>query len=231
MFLSKELSFKGHSYKVAYVEPVPYHASWFSFDDESDVRDRDWDIKPGDVVFDVGAAYGSYTLTALALGASHVFAWSPQGEPGLPQEREFLYESLRLNGWEDRVTIMSDGVYDKTGYLNASTQEFSENPLPESNDVIRVEALDDWRNKNGLYQHAKSERFWMKLDVEGAEVEVLRGASALITELKPTILVENHIFKNNNLAREVRYLLERKGYIHVSTHPHHSVSHSVYVPR
>lgn len=231
MFLQKELSFKGRSFKIAYVEPSPWHASWFSFEDESDVRDRDWNVGPGDVVFDVGAAYGSYTLTALALGAAHVFAWSPQGEPGLPAEREFMRESLRLNGWEDRVTIMKDGVYSKTGYLNASTQEFSVSPLPESNDVIYVESLDFWRSQNCITGRKKSCKFWMKLDVEGAEVEVLYGASKIIEELRPNLLVENHLFKNNDLGTQVRQFLEGKGYDHVSTHPHHSVSHSVYIPR
>jgi FkbM family methyltransferase len=230
MFLNKTYEFRGVPFQVAYMEPSPCHASWFSHEDESAVRDRDWHIGPDDVVFDVGAAYGSYSLTALAMGASKVFAWSPQGEPGLPTEREFFMESIRLNGWGNRCEVMESGVYDKTGWLNASTQEFSTEPLPPSVDVIYVSRLDDWYKANLLPDTTLGKKCWLKLDVEGAEVEVFKGAKEFITEVKPTILVELHLFKDPNLGVKVRELLESYGYEHVSTHPYHSVAHSVYAP-
>lgn len=219
--------FDGTEYIIECEEHPGYqHPSWFSFDDEKDVRARDWRIRPGDVVLDVGAAYGSYTLTALVSGAAFVYSWSPQGPEGQPSEAEYLRRSLAANEWQTRCVVIEGGCYDRSGWLNASTQEFSEEK-PEgdkmNNDVIRVDKLDDFFASSGM-EHCE----WMKLDVEGAEVEVLKGAEKLIRALKPTILVENHLFKRNTIAEEVRSLLGDMGYRHISTHQYHSVSHSVY---
>jgi len=223
----KDLSFRGHPYQIECSDsPAVCHPSWFSFDDESDVRERDWGIQKGDVVLDVGAAYGSYTLTALAAGAEFVYAWTPQGPPGEEPERALLAKSLALNGWTDRCEIYDSGAFDKSGWLNASTQEFHETEPAPHGDIIRVEKLDDWAAR------VKPRRaHWMKLDVEGAEIEVLRGARVLIGVCRPRILLENHLFKRASIADEVREILVGEhNYREVSTHPHHSVSHSLYEP-
>jgi FkbM family methyltransferase len=219
----KELSFRGHPYRIACDETSPQHPSWYSFEDESIVRERSWLIEPGDVVLDVGAAYGSYTLTALACGAAHVYAWSPQGPPGETTEADMLRRSLALNGWESRCTIFEQGCYSRSGWLNPDTQAFSESHTPGS---IRVFALDDGRT----FERIGSARAWMKLDVEGAEIEVLKGATDLIGAVKPRVLVENHQFKDATIESRVRSLMESMAYRHVETVPYHSISHSVYEP-
>ena len=75
---------------------------------------------------------------------------------------------------------------------------------------------------------------WMKLDVEGAEVEVLKGAKDLISKFCPKIQVENHVFKRASLYEEVRELLIGGNlgarYEEISTVQYHSVSHSLYFP-
>lgn len=230
-FLERTYSYKGHAYKIVCVEPVLNHASWYSFEDESDVREIMWDIHPGDCIIDVGAAYGSYSLTALAAGATRVFAWSPQGEVGLPAEREFFAESLARNGWSDKATIYATGIYDRDGWLNAMTQEFSTTELPASNDVIQVSRLDTWYETEFLptLTPQSHPRFYLKLDVEGAEVEVLRSAHRVLTELRPTIQIENHNFKRSTIEAEIRAILLPYGYREVLTRPYHSVSHSLYV--
>lgn len=230
-FQENSYSFKGHSYKVACATHSSQHPSWYSFEDESSVRDAMWDVRPGACVFDVGAAYGSYTLTALAAGATRVFAWSPQGEPGIPHEREFLAESLRRNGWADRVTTYGTGVYDRDGWLNAMTQEFSvEPPTSFNNDVIQVGRLDSWYENDFVPNESKNaySEFWLKLDVEGAEVDVLRAATHLIGDLRPHIQVENHNFKRATIEAEVRAVLTGLGYREIVTNPYHAVSHSLY---
>lgn len=227
--LIKQLAFRGNPYKIAYVDTIPQHPSWYSFDDESSVRDRDWDIRPGDLVLDVGAAYGSYALTALASGASHVWAWSPQGRPGEASEADFLRESIKLNGWEDRCTVYENGVFVKDGWLNTMTQQFWDRDPGPSDDVILVSTLDTWSSV-----HSPDRVDWMKLDVEGAETEVLWGAKELISKFRPKIQVENHLFKRATIEQEVRELLITGRFGHpyreVSTHRYHSVSHSLYLP-
>lgn len=227
----RSFEFKGNRYLVSCIESTPSHPTWFTFIDEAEVRDRDWGVGPGDCVFDVGAAFGSYTLTALAAGAAHAFAWAPQGMPGECTEADMLARSLHENGWRNRCGIFTEGVYDKTGWLDAVTQEFTiDAPVPPRPDVLRVRTLDEWFVEEFQPNHWKEQyaRYWMKLDVEGAEVEVFKGAKMMIETLKPRILVELHRFKRPNVDAEVTEVLAAYGYRQVSCVPYHSVAHAVY---
>jgi FkbM family methyltransferase len=226
------LEFRGAKYKAAYRNTIHQHPSWFSHLDEESVREDKWRPTAGDLILDVGAAYGSYSLAALSQGAAMAYAWSPEGYPGDEDtERDYLLASAKLNGWEDKIEVYDDGVYDQDGWVNTLTQHFSETK-PENDDPqnIKVRSLDSWASDK-LEDFKKYPRTLMKLDVEGAEVHVLRGAEKLIRTLRPDLLIENHIFKAANLEVEVRELLTKEfGYREVSTTPYHSVSHSLYTP-
>jgi len=216
-FLQRSFSFRGHQYVVACQERYPQDPTWFSHEDESSVRDRDWDIQQGDVVVDIGAAYGSYTLAALACGASFSLCFNPNEE-----ENENLLASLSLNGdWTERVQICPQGLWSRSGFLRDTDLSFAEEP---GDGRFAVSAMDDLRLE---IPHG---RLWLKLDVEGAEVEVLKGAMGLIRNRRPRILVENHQFKDPSMEQRVRELLQGLSYRHVSTVPYHSVSHSLYAP-
>ncbi len=231
----RKLSFRGIPYRiVAFPERHPQDPSWFSFVDEADVRERDWNVSAGDVVLDIGSAYGSYTLTALAAGASSAHCWNPDSE-----ENESLMLSLAENGWEGKVKIQEVGLHSKTGFLRDVDQAFLEDVGGEvrsygkagsfrssepSGGFFRVIALDD-------HELGEARIDWMKIDVEGAEVEVLRGAKKTIGRYKPKVLIENHQFIDPGLAVKVGEVMGSLGYRHVSTHPHHSVSHSLYHPK
>lgn len=228
-FQVRHLSFRGVPFLIACL-PDPLHDSTFIFEDESSVRERDWTVREGDVVLDIGAAYGSYTLTALAMGASMVYAWSPRQVPGDPKDADFLRKSLELNGWSDRCVIYESGLYDRPGILDAEPLKLprllgpSDIPSPSS---IRVGRLDDW-----MAEVAPGRVDWMKLDVEGAEVQVLDGGSNLIRTLLPKIQVENHLFMRSDMCDLVRdSVLSLGPYREISTVPYHSVSHSLYSAR
>jgi FkbM family methyltransferase len=236
--------FRGRSYNLRCTDYVrrgipnePFqHPSWFSFDDESEVRNRHWDIAPGDYVLDVGAAYGSYALPALACGAQAVWAWSPQGPEGEQPERDFLLQSFDANPeWKkagQTLTVYDHGVYSREGWIDTATQAYSQTATG-GKDEIHVTTIDRWMSSIGVNAYPRTVfcRWWMKLDVEGAEVEVLRGADLFIDLFRPRILVECHNFKRHSLEREVREHLEGCGYLHVATHPHHGVSHSFFMPK
>ncbi len=230
--LSEEFMFRGVPFKVAHSVMEPQDGSWFSYHDEEDVRERDWDVRPGDLVLDVGAAYGSYTMCALAAGAGHVWAWSPQKytRNGVP-EANYMLLSAELNGWKDRVTLIPGGVYSRDGFLDCLTQEFHRE-RPESPrdpaDLLQVQTVDRWRASMG----APMDRLeWMKLDVEGAEASVLVGARDTISEFRPRIQVELHRFKDSNTVHDVDAVMRSLGYHCLRVTPYHGVSHGVYLPR
>lgn len=203
------------------------HPSHWTHFDEQQVRDEFWKIHQGDFILDIGAAYGSYSLQALALGADKIWAWSPQGVPGECTEYELFSSSLELNGWRDKVEIYGDhGLYDAVGWVDTVSQQFFSDP-PETNPaIIEVRTLDNWLS---LINPAKID--WIKMDVEGAELKVLQGGIQTIEKFKPKIMVENHTFKIPTIESDVlNYLLE-VGYEHVKTMPYSCVSHSLYIPK
>lgn len=226
----QDRSFRGVPFTIAHSSIEAQDPSWFSYDDEQDVRLRDWDVQPGDFVLDVGAAFGSYTITALSQGAGHVWAWSPQTYPrsGIP-EREYLLETARINGLGDRVSVVPGGCYSRDGYLDCLTQEFwpsRPDLVRDPNDLLQVTTLDSWR---ASAVGAPGRLEWMKLDVEGAEVQVLEGARGILADLRPRVLVELHRFKRDT-TEDVLSIMSSHGYRCERVTPHHGVSHGLYVP-
>lgn len=224
------------------------HASWWSFDDEQIVRDRHWDPKPGETVLDVGAAFGSYGIPAAALGARVVF-FSPADF-----DTELLATNLNLNPEiSRRCMIVRDGVWSSDGWFDPDRCRFSEQLPTICDDCegrgglqrplggfatcarcarkslsqwLRVRALDSF-----LEDHPGIGKVdWLKLDVEGAELEAFRGAEQCLRMYRPKILVENHNFQIPDMELKVRdYLVGLGlGYVCNGPHPHGSVSHSFF---
>lgn len=165
-------------------------ASHTTFSDEQHVRERHWHIKPGDVVWDVGACFGSYTLPALALGG-YVTAFCPS-----PTDRELLERNLKENGWgRDRCEVMPYGLHSKGGYWDQDKAilkfEQEVGLLP----VVPVSTFGD------TYSLIRLD--WVKLDVEGAELEVLMDMKDILQQFKPKVLVECHLFHDEMMELKV----------------------------
>ena len=182
------------------------HASAFTFEDEGDIREKYFypAIEKGDVLVDVGAAYGSYTIPALKFGARKVICFSPQIE--LPA----LKKNIALNKTpEQEAIVYPHGLYSKYGFLSTDSQKFFKTkieamknftPINENDSVINVYALDNKR-----YQKVLESGFdILKIDVEGAEHDVLVGARKTLIKYKPKlILVECHTFKDGDVKNRV----------------------------
>ena len=205
-----------------------WHPSFWSFSDELETRELWWDIKPGDVVADVGADFGSYTLSALAQGAAHVYAWSPPFKvPGVPIECETMVRSAAINGFYDRLVATDGGLWSEPGWLACHDWSigskffklelearayggvvFPVQPL----DAIKLQRLD-----------------FLKADVEGAELSVLMGATETLRRCKPAVMLENHVHIDPDCEAKCREFLAGLGYQQVGeTRQHHSISHSLY---
>jgi len=213
----REKKVDGRRFRFAEVKDTPAdHASWWSFDDEQEVRDRHWHPKPGDVVLDIGAAFGSYTLPALALGA-RVVAFSPADF-----DTELLQKNLELNpDMARRCLVVRDGLYSRSGWFDPDHSVFTEDRSPNGTlapelygmignredggdgfpkgQLIRTTSLDAF-----LAEHPGIDRVdWIKMDVEGAEVEVLRGGEGCLRRWKPRVLVECHNFHDPRMELKV----------------------------
>jgi FkbM family methyltransferase len=145
-------------------------------------------VEPGMTVFDVGASHGYYTLLfAKTAGPEHVHAFEPE-------ERNFarLRVNLELNGFESvhasRLAVVDSArdlelnVFPPELYgwhtLGTPSMEVDGKPaVPVAQQRVRGVTLDDYSSEYGV------ERIdLLKVDVEGAELEVLRGAGRLLRE-------------------------------------------------
>ncbi len=220
----KTLEFKGKSFQIEYVETYATHPTWYSFEDEKDVREAFWNPGPGEIVLDIGACVGSYTLPALAHGAC-VYAWVP----GKLYEGTLETELLRANGkinpnFSKRLFVFPSGLYSATGSLNTKTLGFRKEQAGKDDDWINVYTLD------GMALAPN----WMKLDVEGVELEVLKGAVNTIRTHRPKILTECHHNVDGWMGNKVNAFLTQEigGYKLEGTisHPASNVVHTFHVP-
>ncbi len=146
-------------------------------------------LGPRSVVIDVGANVGYYTLTAaVCVGpAGRVIAF----EPG-PTTAARLRENAALNGFSN-LTIVEAAVSDRPGssvFRMACDSEASslyDGGSDASSCVeVQVTTLDGYVFQSGLDRVDL-----IKIDAEGAEVAVLRGARQLLSRFDvPQIIIE-----------------------------------------
>jgi FkbM family methyltransferase len=142
-------------------------------------------LRPGDTFVDVGANLGWFTcLGASAVGPSgSVYAF----EPGPENVRE-LARNVEHNGFVN-VSIVDKAASQASGpiefYLNADNsaghavwdpQHFPGNAPARGTISVDAVSLDDYFISRGLGIRA------LKIDTEGAEENVLRGAECLLQE-------------------------------------------------
>lgn len=148
-------------------------------------------VKPGDVVVDVGAQIGYITLAmaTLAPGKVTVYAFEPE-----PLNIQRLRSNIALNPGVD-VRIVEKAVSDSNGairlYLskdhNAGTHSTISGGTNVSGDYVEIPAvtLDTYVRD----QNIAALRL-IKIDVEGGEYEVIKGAHETLTSLRPIVLME-----------------------------------------
>ena len=149
-------------------------------------------VGPGTCVVDVGANVGAVTLLVAKLvgPAGRVLAV----EPGPPYV-ERLRANLALNAsLSDRVTVHQVGLSDAPGMLqwrpdpkdpwNAGLSTAHPDSRP-GEVTVPVTTLD------ALVASQELDRLdFIKIDVEGMELEVLRGARQTLEKLRPVLLLE-----------------------------------------
>jgi len=212
-----------HGFRFAEVAGTPAdHASWWSFDDEQEVRDRWWHPRAGETVLDVGAAFGSYALPALRDGA-RVVCFSPADF-----DTELLRKNLELNPeLARRCLVARDGLHEGDGWFDPDRSIFAPSPCQKGQWLL-VRSLDSW-----LAERPGVDRVdWVKLDVEGAELGVLRGAEGMLRRWRPRLLVELHEQHVPDMAARVWSFLSGLGLGYDCAEPgpirHCAVSHAFY---
>jgi FkbM family methyltransferase len=139
---------------------------------------------------DIGANMGFYSLGAsLVNGKLQVLAFEPN-----PVIRESLKQNIDLNDVEKNIEIIGLALSNFKGEATFSVPAFTgsgggslKNLHPEegapSEFTVEVEKLDNLRERlNGSDL--------LKIDVEGAEFQLIKGGLEFILENRPTIVIE-----------------------------------------
>jgi FkbM family methyltransferase len=175
-------------------------------------------LKPGDVVLDLGANAGLYTLIAAqAVGESgHVYAFEP-GERAV----ELLRNNLAINHVTN-VTVIEAAVSNETGEASfavandtalSSLAEISRDDQQIASwQTVRTVRLDD-----AVVQHGIPSVAFIKMDVEGAEKLALDGAPNLLSGTGTPLTILFEAFDQNTRAfgytvRELLNMLQERGF-------------------
>ncbi|GAW40652.1 Methyltransferase domain protein [Brevundimonas sp. SH203] len=139
-------------------------------------------LSSNDLVCDIGANKGSY-LYWMSRWAGQAIAFEPQ--PDLAEYIRTAVQVLRL----DNVTVETAAVSNRSGHCDLyvpspGSPEASLEPIDGAETLrVRMVSLDD-------YFHADDHVALLKVDVEGAELEVFRGADRILRQSRPVLLFE-----------------------------------------
>lgn len=148
---------------------------------EGEVHVYDSLLRPTDIAVEVGANIGALTVP-LARRCKQVFAFEPQ-----PQTYDLLCKNLIDNDIINVVTFPF-AISDRDGHAPMPSVDqidlnFGRVEVGEGNLTVELHPLDKVLTGVAVT--------FMKLDCEGMELEVLKGAETLIKTNQPVLYVEN----------------------------------------
>ncbi len=143
------------------------------------------------VVFDIGSNIGMTAVIAAKSGAAKVYAFEPD-----PNVFPFLLDTIKANAALVHAHNMALGA------AEGSLSFFSNPSSTSASHLVTEDTLG--HSPTGTVQMSTFDTFvkaqriqkidFIKIDVEGFEIDVLRGAIETIEHLKPSLLIEFNAF-------------------------------------
>jgi FkbM family methyltransferase len=144
--------------------------------------------RPGMVLFDLGAHYGAFSLAALHFGGPGARAVAVEPSPTAVR---MLERQARLNDVADRLVVIRAAATEREGEISlvaagviAAGYYVPPAPHHSRSERIRVRGV----SVDGLCARTGLHPTHLKIDVEGAEAAVLRGARDTLTSAAPPLV-------------------------------------------
>jgi len=143
-------------------------------------------IRPGGTFFDIGANVGFYSILASRLVGSKgkIAAFEP-----LVRNLSYLQRHVELNH-ADNVRVLPFALSSENTILSFSTGPNSAMGHLDKDGrgevLVPTVTLDEIAERLGMMPDV------MKMDVEGAEMDVFRGATRVLSEARPVIFLSTH---------------------------------------
>jgi FkbM family methyltransferase len=151
-------------------------------------------------VMDAGAGEGFYSLYALENGASRAVAVEPLRLVKSALEKTFVQQIL-----EKKLEVVPAGLGKKPGTMFLSfepghaCEAHLEKEGSQGGEKVPVTTIDSLTEELELGRNGI-----IKMDIEGAEMEALEGASAVLAYLKPKLAIAvYHEYENALKCREI----------------------------
>lgn len=186
------------------VLPLEGTSLWQDWDSALAITGHDNDVKqtyaellsdgtPPDLFLDVGANYGTHSILLRSAGLD-VITFEPN-----PTCLDFCKRVCDLNGlplpqWEQvalgdrrgQVDLVYPAREPWLGSISPAVARTVGETREMSRRVVPLRPLDDYIDR------VAGRRLLMKIDVEGSELDVLRGASRVLAEVRPRIIFESN---------------------------------------
>jgi FkbM family methyltransferase len=170
-------------------------------------------LRPGDTYVDVGAHVGYHALLArLAVGATgRVLALEPQ-----PYNCNKILINAALNGFSNITTIIG-AAGDRDGSIMLRDQA----PFDKSRLTLQGTGMHDqgvefevplWTLSTLVRRHKIGKIRLLKIDVEGYELAVLKGALPILADTENVIFEEATEDMSSEASAGIRELLLREGF-------------------
>ncbi|MCL4326488.1 MAG: FkbM family methyltransferase [Candidatus Thermoplasmatota archaeon] len=149
-----------------------------------------------DVIIDAGAQYGDYTLLCSKyFSVKKIYAFEP-----LINNFNVLMENIKLNS-VNNVEVYNIALGISEGIKNFHIDENMINKFHGKNTIsVAIKSIDSFKFDNVNI---------LKIDVEGSEYDLIRGAIKTIKNSHPKIIMEIH---SKDLKVKCLKFLERYGY-------------------
>lgn len=153
--------------------------------------------KPDSIFLDIGANLGVFSLRlAPLIRKGKALAFEPNNTI-----RELFKRSVHLNGWKDLITVFEYGVSDQDQRLVLAVPEghaggASLQPAGSKGVEIEVRRLDELLFNMGHFDIAK-------IDVEGHELEALRGMTRLLRQSPGAVVLFEKLVAHSGIEADI----------------------------
>jgi len=154
-------------------------------------------LRKDEVMLDIGANIGSYTILAGAVVGAKCFAFEP-----IPETFRWLIDNVNINGIYEKVKCYNMGLADKNGILKFTSNLGTTNHVVFNTSSIKnIDIIDVPVRKLDTIVSG-CDPLLIKIDVEGFELQVLKGADEILKS-KSLLAVIIETFGKNNLDKQM----------------------------
>jgi FkbM family methyltransferase len=150
-------------------------------------------IRPSSVIIDAGANIGNHSLYFASIcKAQKIFAFEPQADIF-----QILTENIRLNNFQHVIIPVKKALGDQSGHASIDFREDLD--LTGSRKILNTGGVFIKEDQQGEFELTTLDDYisdkidrldFIKIDVQGFEQKLLRGAKKTILKFKPLIYVE-----------------------------------------